>query len=80
MREFYARLQHDQHFPCGNTGAQMGGWFRKEIRSLADMKGLKLRVGGFAGKVIERLGGIPQNLPARRHLPVRLKKAALTLP
>ncbi len=62
MREFYARYNMIS-FPCGNTGAQMGGWFRKEIRSLADMKGLKLRVGGFAGKVIERLGGIPQNLP-----------------
>ena len=62
MREFYARYNIIS-FPCGNTGAQMGGWFRKEIRSLADMKGLKFRVGGFAGKVIERLGGLPQNLP-----------------
>jgi TRAP-type mannitol/chloroaromatic compound transport system substrate-binding protein len=47
----------------GNTGAQMGGWFRKEIKSVADLKGLKFRVGGFAGKVIERLGGVPQNIP-----------------
>ncbi|MDB5966629.1 MAG: Twin-arginine translocation pathway signal [Polaromonas sp.] len=62
MREFYARY-NIVSFPCGNTGAQMGGWFRKEIRSLADMKGLRFRVGGFAGKVIERLGGLPQNLP-----------------
>ena len=62
MREFYARYNMIS-FPCGNTGAQMGGWFRKEIKSLADMKGLKFRVGGFAGKVIERLGAIPLNLP-----------------
>jgi len=62
MREFYARYNMTS-FPCGNTGAQMGGWFRKEIKSLADIKGLKFRVGGFAGKVIERLGGVPQNIP-----------------
>jgi TRAP-type mannitol/chloroaromatic compound transport system substrate-binding protein len=62
MREFYANYNMTS-FPCGNTGAQMGGWFRKEIKSLADMKGLKFRVGGFAGKVIERLGAIPINLP-----------------
>ncbi len=62
MREFYAAYNMVS-FPCGNTGAQMGGWFRKDIRSLADMKGLKFRVGGFAGKVIERMGSLPQNLP-----------------
>jgi TRAP-type mannitol/chloroaromatic compound transport system substrate-binding protein len=50
-------------FPCGNTGAQMGGWFRKEIKSVADLKGLKFRIGGFAGKVLERMGGVPQNIP-----------------
>ena len=38
-------------FPCGNTGAQMGGWFRKEIKIVADLNGLKMRIGGFAGKV-----------------------------
>jgi len=62
MREFYAKY-NIIHFPCGNTGAQMGGWMRKEIRSAADMKGLKFRIGGFAGRVIERLGGVPQNIP-----------------
>ena len=62
MREFYAGYNMTS-FPCGNTGAQMGGWFRKEIKSLADMKGLKFRVGGFAGKVTERLGAIAINLP-----------------
>jgi TRAP-type mannitol/chloroaromatic compound transport system substrate-binding protein len=62
MREFYTKYNMIS-FPMGNTGAQMGGWFRKEIKSLADMKGLKFRVGGFAGKVCERLGVVPQNIP-----------------
>jgi TRAP-type mannitol/chloroaromatic compound transport system substrate-binding protein len=62
MREFY-RAYNIVNFPAGNTGTQMGGWYRKEIKSVADMKGLKFRVGGFAGKVIERMGGVPQNIP-----------------
>ena len=62
MREFYANYNIIS-FPGGNTGAQMGGWFRKEIKTLADMKGLKFRIGGFAGKIVERLGGVPQNIP-----------------
>jgi TRAP-type mannitol/chloroaromatic compound transport system substrate-binding protein len=63
MREFYSNYAMTS-FPGGNTGAQMGGWYRKEIKTLADMKGLKMRIGGFAGKVLERLGGVPQNIPA----------------
>ena len=62
MREFYAKYNIIS-FPGGNTGAQMGGWFRKEIKSMADIKGLKFRIGGFGGKIIERLGGVPQNIP-----------------
>jgi TRAP-type mannitol/chloroaromatic compound transport system substrate-binding protein len=62
MREFYAKYSM-VNFPAGNTGAQMGGWFRKEIKSVNDLKGLKFRVGGFAGKVLERMGVIPQNIP-----------------
>jgi TRAP-type mannitol/chloroaromatic compound transport system substrate-binding protein len=62
MREFYADYKM-LHFPGGNTGAQMGGWFRKEFKSLAEVKGLKFRMGGFGGKVWERLGGVPQNIP-----------------
>ncbi|UZD56144.1 TRAP transporter substrate-binding protein [Caldimonas aquatica] len=62
MREFYAQYNIIS-FSGGNTGAQMGGWFRKEVKTLADMKGLKFRIGGFAGKVVERLGGVPQNIP-----------------
>ena len=62
MREFYSKY-NIINFPGGNTGAQMGGWFRKEVKSLKDMKGLKFRIGGFGGKVIERIGGVPQNIP-----------------
>jgi TRAP-type mannitol/chloroaromatic compound transport system substrate-binding protein len=62
MREFYAKY-NIVNFPGGNTGAQMGGWFRKEIKTLADFKGLKFRIGGFAGKVVERMGVVPQNIP-----------------
>jgi TRAP-type mannitol/chloroaromatic compound transport system substrate-binding protein len=49
-------------YPCGNTAAQMGGWFRKEINTVADLEGLKFRVGGFAGTVLAKLGVIPQQL------------------
>ena len=61
MHEFYA-TQNLVSFPCGNTGVQMGGWYRKEIASLADMAGLKMRIAGFAGKVMEKLGVVPQQL------------------
>jgi TRAP-type mannitol/chloroaromatic compound transport system substrate-binding protein len=62
LRDFY-RNYNIVNFPMGNTGAQMGGWYRKEIKSLADIKGLKMRIGGFAGAVLERLGLLPQNIP-----------------
>ncbi len=61
-REFYANVGI-VNFPMGNTGAQMGGWYRKEIKSLKDLQGLKFRVGGFGGKVIAPLGVVPQNIP-----------------
>ena len=51
-------------FPGGNTGNQMGGWFRKEIKSLDDLKGLKMRIPGFAGEVLAKLGAKPTNIPA----------------
>jgi len=50
-------------FPGGNTGNQMGGWFRKEINTLEDLKGLRMRVPGFAGAVLQELGVEPINLP-----------------
>ncbi len=62
MREFYASY-NIINFPGGNTGVQMGGWYRKEIKSLADMQGLKMRIGGFAGRVIERMGAVSQSIP-----------------
>jgi TRAP-type mannitol/chloroaromatic compound transport system substrate-binding protein len=49
-------------FPGGNTGTQMGGWFRREIRTLEDMRGLRMRIGGFSGRVIQRVGVVPQQL------------------
>ena len=51
-------------FPGGNTGNQMGGWFKKEINSLDDLKGLKMRIPGFAGEVMAKLGAKPTNIPA----------------
>jgi TRAP-type mannitol/chloroaromatic compound transport system substrate-binding protein len=62
FREFYAKY-NIYNLPMGNTGAQMGGWYRKEIKSVADIKGLKMRIGGFGGRVLERIGGVPQNIP-----------------
>jgi len=48
---------------AGNGGVQMGGWFNKEIKSIADLKGLKMRIPGLGGEVLKRAGGIPVNLP-----------------
>ena len=62
MREFYAGYNM-VNFIGGNTGAQMGGFWRKEIKSLADLKGQKMRIGGFGGRVMERLGLVPQSIP-----------------
>ncbi len=50
-------------FPAGNTGAQMGGWFRKEIKTVADLKGLKFRIGGTGGLPLTKLGVVPQMIP-----------------
>jgi TRAP-type mannitol/chloroaromatic compound transport system substrate-binding protein len=49
-------------FPAGNTGTQAGGWYRKEINSVEDLKGLKFRIGGWAGAVLTKLGVVPQQL------------------
>jgi TRAP-type mannitol/chloroaromatic compound transport system substrate-binding protein len=49
-------------FPCGNTGMQWGGWFRKEIKSAADLKGLKMRIAGLAGQVAAKVGVVTQQI------------------
>jgi TRAP-type mannitol/chloroaromatic compound transport system substrate-binding protein len=61
MREFFK--EYNMHsIPAGNTGCQMGGWFRKEIKTVEDLKGLKFRIGGFAGQVLTKLGVVPQQI------------------
>src|SRR5436190_3111307 len=49
-------------FPTGNTGTQMGGWFRKEIKTVADLSGLKFRIGGIAGQLLQKVGVVPQQI------------------
>ncbi len=61
MREFM-RAYNVVHFPAANSGAQMGGWFRKEIRSIADLKGLRFRIPGLAGRILATIGVVPQQL------------------
>ena len=59
---------YDKHgvysYPGGNTGNQMGGWFRKEIKTEKDLQGLKMRIPGFAGEVLSKLGVVVTNIPA----------------
>jgi TRAP-type mannitol/chloroaromatic compound transport system substrate-binding protein len=62
MNEFFAK--HNMYgMPAGNTGTQMGGWYRKEMKTVADLQGLKMRIGGLAGQVLAKLGLVPQQLP-----------------
>ena len=62
MREFY-RNYNIINFPMGNTNAQMGGWFRKEVQAVEDLQGLKIRIPGMAGEVFQRMGAVPQQIP-----------------
>jgi len=50
-------------FAAGNTGTQMGGWFRKEIKTVKDLDGLKMRIGGTGGLPLQKLGVVPQQIP-----------------
>ena len=75
MRTLYAKFNVLQ-FPGGNTGTQMGGWFRREIKSLADLKGLKMRIPGIGGKIMAKLGAVPQTLPGGDIYPA-LERGAL---
>src|SRR4029079_6681864 len=52
---------------AGNTNCQMGGWWRKEIKSVADMKGVKMRIGGMAGRISAKIGVVPHEDGARAH-------------
>ena len=61
LNEFYKKY-NCMALLAGNTGCQMGGWYRKEIKSVADLKGLKMRIGGFPGRVLQKLGGVPQQI------------------
>ena len=61
MNDFYKK-SNVIAWPCGNTGTQMGGWFRKEIKTVADLNGLKFRIGGIAGQVLQKVGVIPQQI------------------
>lgn len=63
LQALYAQKFNVIQFPAGNTGTQMGGWFRKEISSLADLQGLKMRIPGLGGQVMSKLGVTVQNLP-----------------
>ncbi|GGC73240.1 TRAP transporter substrate-binding protein [Chelatococcus reniformis] len=61
MNEFYKKY-NVLMLPGGNTGTQMGGWFRKEIKSVGDLSGLKMRIAGIAGQILSKLGVVPQQI------------------
>jgi TRAP-type mannitol/chloroaromatic compound transport system substrate-binding protein len=75
MREVYAAFNVMQ-IPTGNTGAQMGGWFRKEVKAPVDLKGLRIRAPGFVGRVYAKLGAVPQTIAGGDIFPA-LEKGAL---
>ncbi len=62
MRDFF-KDYNVHNLPAGNTGAQMGGWYRKEIKTVDDLKGLKMRIGGLGGAVLAKLGVVAQQIP-----------------
>jgi TRAP-type mannitol/chloroaromatic compound transport system substrate-binding protein len=62
-KKVYDKFRVD-YYPGGNTGVQMGGWFKKEINSVADLKGLKMRIPGMAGEVFSKVGVNVTNIPA----------------
>lgn len=75
LRELFAEY-NIINFPGGSTGAQMGGWYRREINSLEDLKGLKIRIPGFGAEIFSRLGAVPQSLPGGEIYPA-LERGAI---
>ena len=69
LHEFYAEEHGIIAFPAGGTGCQMGGWFTKELNSVADLQGLKMRIPGLAGRVLQNLGGEQVTLAGGEILP-----------
>lgn len=63
LQDIYAKRFNVIQFPAGNTGAQMGGWFRKEVNTVKDLQGLKMRIPGLGGEVMKRLGVTVQTIP-----------------
>src|SRR6186713_1113933 len=63
LNEFYKKY-NSIALLAGNTGCQMGGWYRKEINTVDDLKGLKMRIGGFPGRVLQKFGVVPQQIAA----------------
>jgi len=61
LNDFYKKF-NIYGLVAGNTGCQMGGWYRKEIKEVSDLNGLKMRIGGFAGTVLVKLGTVPQQI------------------
>jgi len=62
LREVFGKFNIVQ-FPVGNVGVQMGGWYRREINTVADLQGLKFRIGGIGGAILAKLGAVPQQIP-----------------
>lgn len=69
LQGIYAKRFNIIQFPAGNTGAQMGGWFRREINTVADLQGLKMRIPGLGGQVMAKLGVTVQALPGNEIFP-----------
>jgi TRAP-type mannitol/chloroaromatic compound transport system substrate-binding protein len=63
LQDVYAKKFNVIQWPAGNTGAQMGGWFRKEVNTVADLQGLKMRIPGLGGQVMKALGVTVQTIP-----------------
>ena len=77
LNEFYSKYNCTALL-AGNTGCQMGGWFRKEINTVDDLKGMKMRIGGFPGRVLQKLGAVPQQIAAETF--IRRWKRARSMP